>query len=52
MAGALAYLKENTLDKNNLVVIVMPDGGARYLSKIYNDEWMKEQGFLDENNGK
>ncbi len=47
MAGTLAYLKENRLDKNHLVVIIMPDGGARYLGKIYNDEWMKKQGFLD-----
>lgn len=47
MAGTLAFVEENALDENHLVVIIMPDGGARYLSKIYNDEWMKEQGFLD-----
>jgi len=29
------------------VVTILPDSGNRYLSKIYNDHWMKENGFLD-----
>lgn len=28
------------------IVVILPDSGTRYLSKIFNDEWMKEQGFL------
>lgn len=28
------------------IVVVLPDSGSRYLSKIYNDDWMKENGFL------
>jgi cystathionine beta-synthase len=28
------------------IVTVIPDNGAKYLSKMYNDEWMKEKGFL------
>ncbi|HEX4997660.1 MAG TPA: cystathionine beta-synthase [Terriglobia bacterium] len=35
------------LDEKSLVVIVIPDSGARYLSKIYNDNWMKENQFLE-----
>jgi len=30
------------------VVVVFPDHGDRYLSKMYNDDWMKEHGFLDD----
>jgi cystathionine beta-synthase len=30
-----------------LVVIILPDSGSRYLSKIYDDKWMKENGFLE-----
>lgn len=29
-----------------VIVTIIPDNGAKYLSKIYNDEWMKEKGFL------
>jgi len=32
-------------DKN--IVVILPDSGNRYLSKIYNDEWMKKNGFLN-----
>ncbi|MFQ6031693.1 MAG: PLP-dependent cysteine synthase family protein [Candidatus Zixiibacteriota bacterium] len=34
------------LDQDKMVVVILPDTGARYLSKIYNDDWMKEKGFL------
>lgn len=30
------------------IVVVLPDSGTRYLSKIFSDEWMRDQGFLDE----
>ncbi len=30
------------------LVTVFPDSGTRYLSTIFNDEWMREHGFLDE----
>lgn len=30
----------------DIVVAMFPDHGSRYLSKIYNDDWMREQGFL------
>jgi cystathionine beta-synthase len=31
---------------DRLVVVVLPDGGRNYLSKIFNDDWMREHGFL------
>jgi cystathionine beta-synthase len=45
--GALQYARENHLTKNDLMVVILPDSGTRYVSKIYNDEWMKEHGFLN-----
>lgn len=29
------------------IVVVFPDHGSRYMSKIYNDKWMEDQGFFD-----
>ena len=34
-------------DKDSVVVIIFPDHGSRYMSKIYSDTWMNEQGFFD-----
>ena len=31
-----------------LIVTLAPDSGVKYLSKIYNDEWMRAHGLLDE----
>ena len=39
--------EKNEFDKKSHVVIVFPDHGSRYLSKIYSDEWMNNQGFYD-----
>jgi len=33
---------------DELVVVILPDGGRNYLSKIFDDDWMREQGFLEE----
>ena len=38
---------ENEFDNSSCVVIVFSDHGSRYLSKIYSDEWMNNQGFYD-----
>jgi len=38
---------DNEFDNNSYVVIIFPDHGSRYLSKIYSDEWMNNQGFYD-----
>jgi len=45
--GALEYAKEN-LKEDDVMVIILPDHGTRYLGKIYNDNWMKDHGFLEE----
>ena len=37
-------------NKESIVVIIFPDHGSRYMSKIYDDKWMIEQGFFDKNN--
>ena len=34
------------LPADKLVVVLLPDGGRGYLSKIYNDEWMQNHGFI------
>jgi cystathionine beta-synthase len=33
--------------KEDVVVIIFHDHGSRYIGKIYNDDWMRERGFLD-----
>lgn len=45
--GALEYARKASLGKEDMMVVILPDSGTRYVSKIYNDEWMKEKGFLD-----
>lgn len=37
-----------TLKPTDVVVALFPDHGTRYLGKIYNDEWMKQQGFMQQ----
>lgn len=39
-------LKEH-FNKDDVVVVLFHDHGSRYVAKIYNDEWMKAQGFLN-----
>jgi cystathionine beta-synthase len=34
-------------DPEALIVVVLPDGGRSYLSKVYNDAWMRQYGFLE-----
>lgn len=44
--GALDYAKSASLGEDSLMVVILPDSGSRYVSKIYNDEWMKKNNFL------
>ncbi|MBK0404064.1 pyridoxal-phosphate dependent enzyme [Adhaeribacter sp. BT258] len=44
--GALEYAREH-MKEDDVMVIILPDHGTRYLGKVYNDEWMKKQGYLD-----
>jgi cystathionine beta-synthase len=34
-------------DPSALVLVVLPDGGRSYLSKVFNDSWMRQYGFLE-----
>ena len=45
MAGLL-QLKDR-LKPEDVVVIIFHDHGSRYMGKIYNDDWMRERGFLE-----
>ncbi len=44
--GALKYARKH-LKKDDIMVIILPDHGTRYLGKIYNDSWMKDHGYLE-----
>lgn len=46
MHGALEYAREH-LREGDVMVVVLPDHGTRYLNKVYNDTWMKDHGFLE-----
>lgn len=49
VAGAIKYAKQSGRKEN--ILVLMPDGASKYISKIFNDEWMRENGFLDEEKG-
>ncbi len=44
--AGLLQLKDR-LKPNDLVVLIFHDHGSRYVGKIYNDDWMRKQGFLE-----
>jgi cystathionine beta-synthase len=44
VAGALRVAQRGTAD--DVIVVLLPDGGRGYLSKIFNDDWMADYGFL------
>ena len=44
--GALEYARQHLQD-DDVMVILLPDHGTRYLGKIYNDAWMKDHGYLE-----
>src|SRR5260370_33572458 len=46
VGAALEYAKR--LGPDDVVVVLLPDGGRGYLSKIYNDTWMRENGFYEQ----
>jgi cystathionine beta-synthase len=49
-AGAalhVALKSAESLSDSDIMVVIIPDSGARYLSKIYNENWMKENQFLE-----
>ena len=46
-AAKVAVDLAKKVDKDKIIVVILPDSGSRYLSKIYSDKWMKDNGFLD-----
>ncbi len=42
--------KPNFFKEDSVVVMIFCDHGSRYMSKIYSDDWMREQGFFDSQN--
>ncbi|GJQ52641.1 MAG: hypothetical protein HKUEN02_14880 [Anaerolineaceae bacterium] len=44
LAGAIKYCRK--LKGERFPVVIFPDSGSRYLSKFYDDKWMREFGFL------
>ena len=44
--GALKYAR--TLKQPKRLLVLLPDSSTKYLSKIFNDDWMRQNGFLDE----
>ena len=45
LAAALRYCREQSASKR--VVTIVPDGGGKYLSKMFNDYWLMDQGVLE-----
>lgn len=45
LAGTMKYAAKLPADR--LVVVILPDSGSRYLSKFYDNKWMRENGFLE-----
>lgn len=45
--GIKAFAEEGEFDSDSKVVVILPDHGSRYLSKVFSDDWMNQQGFFD-----
>ncbi len=46
VAGAIKYIRANGIGAGQRVVVLLPDSATRYLSKIFNDDWMREFGYF------
>ena len=47
MAVVAALQAAEKLTKDDVVVVLLPDGGRGYLNKIFSDKWMADYGFVD-----
>lgn len=45
VAGAIKYAKR--LPPGKVIVVLLPDSGRNYLTKLFSDQWMQDNGFLD-----
>ncbi len=46
--AAVGAVRAATEAPDDLVVVILPDSGRSYVSKVFNDEWMAEHGLLEE----
>ena len=47
LQGVKQLQEEGVFNQDSKVVVIFPDHGSKYMSKIYSDEWMAAQGFLE-----
>ena len=47
MQAIKQYAEEGEFDENSNVIAIFPDHGSRYMSEVFSDDWMNEQGFFD-----
>jgi cystathionine beta-synthase len=47
MQAIKQYAEEGEFAENSNVIAIFPDHGSRYMSKVFSDDWMNEQGFFD-----
>ena len=47
MQAIRQYAAEGEFNENSNVIAIFPDHGSRYMSKVFSDDWMNEQGFFD-----
>ena len=47
MQAVIQLSQEKYFSKEDEIVVMFPDHGSRYMSKIYSEEWMEQQGFFD-----
>ncbi len=47
VSAMVRYMAEIEEEGPKVALAILPDHGSRYLSKIYNDQWMREHGYLD-----
>jgi len=48
--GLKQLAAKGEFDENSIIVVIFPDHGSRYMSKVYSDVWMQNQGFFDSQN--
>jgi cystathionine beta-synthase len=49
MQAAIQLKDIGEFNENSEIVIIFPDHGSKYMSKIYNEDWMKKEGFINNN---
>lgn len=47
VAGAIRSKYVQSLKPGEIAVVILPDSGTRYVSRIYNDDWMREMGYME-----